>query len=71
MSTTVREVRKEAARASYTPRLKTLYEGELRARLQDELELSSVMGEIYFDISFISTTASAGQQGKPANNITS
>jgi large subunit ribosomal protein L5 len=43
MSTTVREVRKEAARASYTPRLKTLYEGELRARLQDELELSSVM----------------------------
>jgi large subunit ribosomal protein L5 len=43
MSTTVREVRREAARASYTPRLKTLYEGELRARLQDELELSSVM----------------------------
>jgi large subunit ribosomal protein L5 len=43
MSTTVREVRKEAARASYAPRLKTLYEGELRARLQDELELSSVM----------------------------
>ena len=43
MSTTVREVRKEAARASYAPRLKTLYEGELRARLKDELGFSSVM----------------------------
>jgi large subunit ribosomal protein L5 len=43
MSTTVREVRKEAARASYTPRLKTMYEQELRARLKDELGLSSVM----------------------------
>jgi large subunit ribosomal protein L5 len=43
VSTTVREVRKEAARASYAPRLKTLYEGELRARLQDELGLSSLM----------------------------
>ena len=43
MSTRVREVRKEAARASYAPRLKTFYEGELRARLKDELELSSLM----------------------------
>ena len=33
MSTRVREVRKEAARASYAPRLKQLYEGELRASL--------------------------------------
>jgi large subunit ribosomal protein L5 len=44
MSTTrVREVRKEAARASYAPRLKVLYDQELRARLKDELQLSSVM----------------------------
>jgi large subunit ribosomal protein L5 len=43
MSTTVREVRKEAARASYAPRLKVLYEQELRARLKDELGLSSLM----------------------------
>jgi large subunit ribosomal protein L5 len=43
MSTTVREVRKEAARASYAPRLKVLYEQELRSRLKDELGLSSVM----------------------------
>jgi len=43
MSTTVREVRKEAARASYAPRLKVLFERELRPRLKDELELSSVM----------------------------
>jgi large subunit ribosomal protein L5 len=43
VSTTVREVRKEAARASYAPRLKTLYEQELRASLKDELELSSLM----------------------------
>ena len=44
MSTTrVREVRKEAARASYAPRLKTIFEQELRGRLKDELELSSVM----------------------------
>jgi len=43
VSTTVREVRKEAARASYAPRLKVLYEQELRPRLKDELELSSVM----------------------------
>ena len=44
MSTTrVREARKEAARASYAPRLKTLYEQELRPRLKDDLKLSSVM----------------------------
>ena len=43
MSTRVREVRKEAARASYAPRLKTLFEQELRGGLKDELELSSVM----------------------------
>jgi large subunit ribosomal protein L5 len=44
MSTTrVREVRKEAARASYAPRLKTLYGQELRPRLKDDLGLSSVM----------------------------
>jgi large subunit ribosomal protein L5 len=43
MSTTVREVRKEAARASYAPRLKVLYEQELRPRLKDELGLSSTM----------------------------
>ena len=44
MSTTrVREARREAARASYAPRLKTLYEQELRPRLKDDLELSSVM----------------------------
>ena len=44
MSTTrVREVRKEAARASYTPRLKALYEQDLRPRLKDDLDLSSVM----------------------------
>jgi large subunit ribosomal protein L5 len=43
VSTTVREVRKEAARASYAPRLKVQYEQELRARLKDELGLSSTM----------------------------
>src|SRR2546428_13512967 len=44
MSTTrVREVRKEAARASYAPRLKTLYEQELRGNLKNELDLSSTM----------------------------
>ena len=44
MSTTrVREVRKEAARASYAPRLKVLYEDELRTLLREELGLSSVM----------------------------
>jgi large subunit ribosomal protein L5 len=43
VSTRVREVRKEAARASYQPRLKQVYEQELRPRLKEELELSSVM----------------------------
>jgi large subunit ribosomal protein L5 len=43
VSTRVREVRKEAARASYAPRLKTLFEQELRGHLKDELQLSSVM----------------------------
>jgi large subunit ribosomal protein L5 len=42
-TTRVREARREAARASYAPRLKTLYEQELRPRLRDDLELSSVM----------------------------
>jgi large subunit ribosomal protein L5 len=42
-TTRVREVRKEAARASYAPRLKTLYEQELRPRLKDDLGLLSVM----------------------------
>ncbi|TML56851.1 MAG: 50S ribosomal protein L5 [Actinobacteria bacterium] len=43
MSTRVREVRKEAARADYAPRLKVLYESDLRAQLQGELTLSSPM----------------------------
>jgi large subunit ribosomal protein L5 len=43
VSTRVREVRKEAARASYAPRLKQLYENELRAQLEEELGLSSPM----------------------------
>jgi large subunit ribosomal protein L5 len=43
MSTRVREVRKEAARASYAPRLKVQFEQELRPRLKDELGLSSLM----------------------------
>jgi large subunit ribosomal protein L5 len=43
VSTTVREVRQEAARASYAPRLKALYAQELRPRLKDELGVSSLM----------------------------
>ena len=43
MSTRVREVRREAARASYAPRLKLRYERELRAQLKDELGMSSPM----------------------------
>jgi large subunit ribosomal protein L5 len=43
VSTRVREARKEAARASYAPRMKQLYEQELRVRLKDELGLSSLM----------------------------
>jgi large subunit ribosomal protein L5 len=42
-TTRVREVRKEAARASYAPRLKVQYEQELRPRLKEELGLSSLM----------------------------
>ncbi len=43
MSSTVREVRQEAARASYAPRLKVLFEQDLRPRLKDELGVSSTM----------------------------
>src|SRR3989475_7629963 len=43
MSTRVREVRKEAARADYAPRLKVLYESDLRAQLKEELGMSSPM----------------------------
>jgi large subunit ribosomal protein L5 len=43
VSTSVREARQEAARASYAPRLKVLYEQELRPRLKDELGVSSTM----------------------------
>jgi large subunit ribosomal protein L5 len=43
LSTRVREARKEAARASYAPRMKQLYAQELRVRLKDELGLSSLM----------------------------
>jgi len=43
VSTRVREVRKEAARADYAPRLKQLYEGDLCAQLKDELGMSSAM----------------------------
>jgi large subunit ribosomal protein L5 len=49
LSSTVREVRKEAARASYAPRLKVLYQDELRPRLQDELGFSSVMDVPHID----------------------
>jgi large subunit ribosomal protein L5 len=34
---------KTAEKTTYVPRLKQLYEGELRAQLKDELELSTVM----------------------------
>ena len=43
MSTRVREVRQEAALAGYQPRLKVLYEQELRPRIKDELGLKSMM----------------------------
>jgi large subunit ribosomal protein L5 len=43
VSTRVREARKEAARVDYAPRLKQLYERELRAQLKNELGLSSPM----------------------------
>jgi large subunit ribosomal protein L5 len=43
MSTRVREVRKEAARASYAPRLKKMYEEELRGALKEDLGVSPLM----------------------------
>jgi large subunit ribosomal protein L5 len=43
VSTRVREVRQEAALAGYQPRLKVLYEQELRPRIKDELGLKSMM----------------------------
>ena len=43
MSTRVREVRQEAALAGYQPRLKVLYEQELRPRIKEELGLKSMM----------------------------
>ncbi len=43
MATRVREVREEAARAGYEPRLKAMYERELRPRLKEELNLDTVM----------------------------
>ncbi len=43
MATRVKDVRKEAARAGYQPRLKVMYEQELRPRLKEELGLSSLM----------------------------
>jgi large subunit ribosomal protein L5 len=49
LSTTVREVSKEAARASYAPRLKVLYEQDLRPRLKEELGVSSVMDVPHID----------------------
>jgi large subunit ribosomal protein L5 len=42
-TTRVREVRKEAARASYEPRLKAIYERELRPRLKEEFGATSLM----------------------------
>jgi len=43
VATRVKDVRKEAARAGYQPRLKVMYEQELRPRLKEELGLSSLM----------------------------
>jgi len=43
MATRVREVREQAARAGYQPRLKVRYELELRTRLKEELGLDTVM----------------------------
>jgi large subunit ribosomal protein L5 len=43
VATRVREVREEAARAGYEPRLKAMYERELRPRLKDELGLPTLM----------------------------
>jgi hypothetical protein len=43
VSTRVRDVREQAAREGYQPRLKVLYEQELRPRLKEELGFSSTM----------------------------
>jgi large subunit ribosomal protein L5 len=43
VATRVREVRDEAKRAGYRPRLKVLYEQELRPRLKEELSLDTLM----------------------------
>jgi large subunit ribosomal protein L5 len=43
VATRVRDVRKEAALAGYQPRLKVMYEQELRPHLKDELGFSSLM----------------------------
>jgi large subunit ribosomal protein L5 len=43
VSTRVREVREEAAREAYVPRMKTFYERELRARLKEELGVATIM----------------------------
>jgi large subunit ribosomal protein L5 len=43
VATRVRDVSKEAALAGYQPRLKVMYEQELRPRLKEELGLSSLM----------------------------
>ena len=43
MATRVKDVRKEAALAGYQPRLKVMYEQELRPRLKEELGFSSLM----------------------------
>jgi large subunit ribosomal protein L5 len=43
VATRVRDVRKEAALAGYQPRLKVMYEQELRPHLKEELGFSSLM----------------------------
>jgi len=54
VSTRVREVRKEAARASYAPRLKTLFEQELRGGEEEDPMPSEhgLMGEVLRDHCF-------------------
>ena len=43
MATREAPTRESAPKADYKPRLKELYVGQLRGRLKDELELSSIM----------------------------
>jgi large subunit ribosomal protein L5 len=43
VATRIRDVRKEAALAGYQPRLKVMYEQELRPHLKEELGFSSLM----------------------------